>query len=202
MCRYNNKNPNIWFRINNKSLKKSIETQLKDLNISFIYHELNNIFFKSSSSFLLIESDLFKSGLLSIQNPLNGFIVNLLNPSDDDIIIDGCSAPGGKGSLLSVIAPKSTIFSIDNNKSRMNKMISSNKRQKIKNIIPKVLDMSRDVLPEANKILIDVPCSGTGVINRRVDLRWNRKEEDIKKVSALQYKILENTKKRLKFEFL
>ena len=57
--------------------------------------------------------------------------------------------------------------------------------------------MTSDSLPKANKILIDVPCSGTGVINRRVDLRWKRTLNDIEKSSSIQYNILEHVSKFL-----
>ena len=195
ICEHNNKEPDIWFRVNDENNFKEIFNYIEDSELKF--HDIDSSFFKVSSPFKLIDSNYFKSGLLTIQNPLNGAIVKLLNPANSDTIIDGCSAPGGKGSFMSILAPKATIYSIDNNKNRLNKLLETISRHRITNIKPLMLDMSLDTLPIANKILIDVPCSGTGVINRRVDLRWKRTLNHIEKSSRIQYNILENTSRFL-----
>ena len=80
---------------------------------------------------------------------------------------------------------------------RMIKLTESIKRHKVTNIKPLICDITSDELPKANKILIDVPCSGTGVINRRVDLRWKRTLNDIEKSLSVQYNILEHASKFL-----
>lgn len=197
ICKYNNQSPVIWFRINDFKKTKFILEIIKKMNLKFDFHKLDDSYFKVTSPFNLIDSSLFKDGAITIQNPLNGSIVKLLDPKNNEVIIDGCSAPGGKGILLSLLAPNAEIFSIDNNKKRMDKVVESIKRHKITNLKPLVLDMISDTLPMANKILIDVPCSGTGVINRRVDLRWKRSLNDIEKSSSIQYNILDNASRFL-----
>ena len=197
LCEYNNKTPNIWFRINDESKIESVANNITDMKIDLDFHDIDSLFFKTSSPFDVINSKLFQNGVLTIQNPINASIVRLLNPKNNDTVIDGCSAPGGKGTFISILAPKSKIFSIDNNKNRMKKLKESIKRHKSSNINPLILDMTSDELPVANKILIDVPCSGTGVINRRVDLRWKRTLNDIEKSSSIQYNILQNASKFL-----
>ena len=99
---------------------------------------------------------------------------------------------------ISQSTKSSQIFSIDNNKKRLDLFVKSAKRQNNKNIVFKLTILSKDSLPECNKILIDVPCTGTGVINRRVDIRWKRKLNDINKIIDLQSRILENASKYLK----
>ena len=195
LCEYNNQNPSVWFRINNLDKIESIIEKTNNTELDF--HEIDKLFFKISSPFNLIDSSLFKNGEITIQNPLNASIVKLLNPKNSDTIIDGCSAPGGKGIFISILAPKATIYSIDKNKKRMIKLKESIERHKVNNIKPLISDMTLDKLPQANKILIDVPCSGTGVINRRVDLRWKRTLNDIEKSSSIQYNILEHVSKFL-----
>ena len=197
ICNYNNNNPVIWFRINGSNSRQDIINYIKKIEIDFKFHEIDDSFFKVSSASNLIDSNYFKRGLLTIQTPLNGLIVKLLNPKNSDIIIDGCSAPGGKGTFISSIAPAANIYSIDNDKKRFKKLLDSIERHKIKNIKPLILDMISDKLPLANKILIDVPCSGTGVINRRADLRWRKRLIDIEKSSVIQYNILDNASRFL-----
>lgn len=197
LCKYNNIPPYIWFRINHLEEIELIKEKIREIGLTVEFHEISNSFFKTSSNIDLINSFLFKDGRITIQNPLNAIIVNLLDPKDNELIIDGCSAPGGKGSLISLIAPKSKIFSIDLNKKRMAKLEKTIKRHRIDNIETMILDMSTDSMPKANKILLDVPCSGTGVINRRVDLRWKRSFEDLKSNSQIQYDILKHSSKFL-----
>ena len=60
--------------------------------------------------------------------------------------------------------------------------------------------MSKDKFPKANKILLDVPCTGTGVSNRRVDLRWKKPHKDLKSRNKMQYEILVNSSKYLSLD--
>tara|TARA_Y100001978_G_C23687039_1_gene432503 strand:- start:317 stop:1630 length:1314 start_codon:yes stop_codon:yes gene_type:complete len=198
ICDFNNSEQTVWFRVNSLKYKKEILLYAKADNENINFHSLHELFFKSSNTQKLIKSNLFNDGKISVQNPINGFIVDLLNPKNNDVILDGCGAPGGKGSFISHKAPDSQIYSIDNNKKRIDMFINSAKRQNNKNIVFKYNDISKDNLPECNKILIDVPCTGTGVINRRVDIRWRRNLSDMKKIIDLQTRILENASKYLK----
>ena len=198
ICDFNNSEQTVWFRVNSLKYKKEILSYDKFDNENIKFHSLHELFFKSSKTQKLIKSKFFNDGKISVQNPINGFIVDLLNPKNNDVILDGCGAPGGKGSFISHKAPGSQIYSIDNNKKRIEMFVNSAKRQNNKNIVFKYNDISKDRLPKCNKILIDVPCTGTGVINRRVDIRWRRNLSDMKKIIDLQSRILENASKYLK----
>ncbi len=196
ICNFNNAPQSLWFRIN-KNREKTL-TKLKESNYRIDNHKINELFFKTENPRMLIKSDIFNQGDISIQNPINGCIVDLLDVKNKDTIIDGCSAPGGKGTFAALKAPKSTIVSIDNNITRINKIKESIKRQRIQNIKILKKDMTKDQIPEANKILIDVPCTGTGVINRRLDIKWRRTQEELNTIRSIQYKILSNVAKYLK----
>lgn len=198
LCDYNNKIPDIWFRINDYPSLEEIYRDIDVLSLIVKKHILSNLFFKVNSTETLMNSNIFKQGHISVQNPINSFIVDALDPNDNEIIIDGCAAPHGKGSLISLRAPKSKIYSIELNEKRILKIKESINRHKLKNINILNLDMAKDELPRADKILLDVPCSGTGVINRRVDLKWKRMEGDILKSTQLQQEILSNASKYLK----
>ena len=195
ICDFNNTSQCLWFRIN-KDFKKVIKN-LKDERYNFEFHEIHDLFFKTNKSHLLIKSSLFTEGYISIQNPINGCIVDLLDPKNIDTIIDGCSAPGGKGAFIALKAPEATIISIDNNLKRIKKIKESLVRHNIKNIKISVKDLSRDEIPKSNKILVDVPCTGTGSINRRIDIKWRRTEKELRDIGLLQYNILSNAAKYL-----
>ena len=198
MCEFNNSSQVIWFRINKESDRKSIIDYLNSNNIILKKHRINKSFFSVANPSDLINTKLFSEGKLSIQNPINGFIVDLLGAENSDKIIDGCSAPGGKGSFIAHKAPNAKIYSIDNNSKRLDLVKSSLDRQRIQNVEIFNLDISKDELPSTNKILVDVPCSGTGVINRRVDIKWRRTIDDINTLVDVQLEILENASRCLK----
>ena len=198
ICSFNNSSQCIWFRINRETDKESISKYLSKREIIYKEHQINSSYFSIIGPQKLIQSELFTNGQLSIQNPINGYIVDLLNPQDSDQIIDGCSAPGGKGSLIAHRAPAANILSVDNDPKRLEMVKDTIKRQNIDNLNILCTDMTTGQLPISNKILIDVPCSGTGVINRRVDIKWRRTQEEIDIVRKVQYRIIDNVSKYLK----
>tara|TARA_Y100001934_G_scaffold265139_1_gene342934 strand:- start:358 stop:1503 length:1146 start_codon:yes stop_codon:yes gene_type:complete len=198
ICQFNNTPQRIWFRKNLNIPNSSLENKIKEMGLIPTHHPMNKFYFKVEKPRKLINSEIFKNGYLSIQNPINGFIVDLIDPKNKDIIIDGCAAPGGKGSLISAIAPNSDIISIDNNQNRLKKLYETIKRQNIKNIKIEVKNMATDSMKAADKILLDVPCTGTGVANRRVNLRWRRSIDDIREMSKIQYAMLDNASKYIK----
>ena len=72
------------------------------------------------------------------------------------------------------------------------------KRHNKTNIEWSLKDARKDSFKMADKILIDAPCSGTGVIGRKPEIRWRRKERDLKKFADTQFSILKNCSKYLK----
>ena len=134
-----------------------------------------------------------KKKIISIQNPANGFVVKLLNPKKGDSIFDGCSAPGGKSMYINELTGgdvKINSYDIDNKRiDVMNKYL---KNCKINNIKCQQKDLMHDLIPNYDLGLIDVPCSGTGVISKRVDIKWRRKQTDILEMNKIQNKILNN----------
>jgi len=171
-------------------LKEKIDvTEHKDLKYFF---KVNNGREK------IFNNNLFKSGIISIQDPASGAVVNLVDPQKDEIILDACAAPGTKSLLMAQkVGINGKIYAYDINQSRVYQGKKDILRHNYKNIYWYVADASKDEYPIYKKILIDVPCSGTGVIGRRPDIKWRLKEGDIKKMSALQKSILANISKYL-----
>ena len=84
------------------------------------------------------------------------------------------------------------VFACDNSQKRIDKALNDNSRHKLNNIEWHLLDASKDKYPMHEKILIDAPCSGTGVIGRRPDIKWRLRKNDIQRMADLQTSILEN----------
>ncbi|BCG49773.1 16S rRNA (cytosine(967)-C(5))-methyltransferase RsmB [Candidatus Profftella armatura (Diaphorina cf. continua)] len=158
----------------------------------------------------------FLNGFSSIQDAAAQLAAPLLDIRSGMYVLDACAAPGGKTCHLLEIADIKLI-AVDNNSSRLN-MISENlKRLNLKaTLIP--LDISKINLKKLSininkktnnrfkfsenkyfdRILADVPCTGSGVVRRNPDIPWLRRKNDIKKLSKYSYKILDNLWKMLK----
>ena len=100
----NNKEPIIWFRINSlKTNQLEVKSILKKIGVEIEFCSFIDNFFKSSSPQKVLKSELINKDFVSVQNPSNGLVVKLLDPKKDKVIIDGCSAPGGKLKFINEI---------------------------------------------------------------------------------------------------
>jgi 16S rRNA (cytosine967-C5)-methyltransferase len=114
-------------------------------------------------------------------------------PDAGDTVLDACAAPGGKMAYLAELgAGQTKLVACDASPQRLEKVHQNIQRLKLKNIEVAVKDAARDPLPEAHRILLDVPCSGTGVLNRRPDARWKRQADDLTSLVDIQRRILLN----------
>ena len=186
---------NIYIRLDiNRFSSDKIVSQLNQDNIEIIQHNHFKFFFKVvSGQQNILDNDLFKQGIISIQDPAAGAIVNLIDPQKNDYILDVCAAPGTKSLFMAQrVGQGGKIFACDNNQARINKALKDKSRHKLNNIEWHLLDASKDKYPLHEKILLDVPCSGTGVIGRRPDIKWRLREKDIHRMANLQKSILKN----------
>ena len=197
---WNNSIPDIWFRINiNKYDTQSFEKILKHLKINFSRYEHNENYYKVSNSSILINNNIFKNGLITVQNPFSNYVCKLLDPKESDVIIDACASPGGKTAYISeLMNNKGVIIAYDINKKRIELLKNTIKRMKVKNVDIIMDDTSKSKLPKADKILLDVPCSGTGVLDKYPDIKWRKSFTDIQEMALIQNRILTNASKYLK----
>ena len=197
LINWNNTLPIFWFRVNTSLYSiNSFKKYLDDNKIIFSQFDELKEFFKISKHQLIIKSEIFIKGFISVQDPSAGLVVNLLNPEKGDNIIDACSAPGGKTSYISEkIGRYDKILSYDIDKDRLKKLSSNLLRLKIPNVQTKLKDVTKDKLEKTYKMLLDVPCSGTGVISKKPDIKWRRSENNLHEMSSLQKNILWNAAK-------
>jgi 16S rRNA (cytosine967-C5)-methyltransferase len=193
-----NRKQNNFIRLNDNSFLDETLNQLKKNNIDYELFNKNFLKLNSRTSELL-KTDLFRNGVISIQDPAAGAVVDLLNLKNGDVVLDICAAPGTKSlSISDKVGERGKVLAYDNNALRIIKAKKDIKRHKKKNIYWEHKDAVFDIYPLSNKILLDVPCSGTGVIGNKPDIRWRRNSNDIFQMSILQLKILKNVSKYLK----
>ena len=195
--------PNITIRRNNLKInKEEFEKQLKERNINFTEIEENKEFYIVEKIKNIENLDMFQKGYFTVQDLSAGMSAYMLEPKENEYILDACSAPGGKTTYIAeLMNNKGKILAWDLYEARTN-LIKENAQRLGINIINTETNDATKYKAEYNekfdKILLDVPCLGIGVIKRKPDIKWHRKPEDLKVISKVQYEILENCSKYVK----
>jgi 16S rRNA (cytosine967-C5)-methyltransferase len=134
---------------------------------------------------------MFQEGLVTVQDESAGISVCLLNPQPGELILDMAAAPGGKTSYIyEMTQGKAEIVAMDRNRGRLNRLIDTFTRFEypIREIIQG--DGTACPVKSMDKILIDAPCSGLGVLRKKIELRWKMQESRIIDLSKLQKRML------------
>jgi 16S rRNA (cytosine967-C5)-methyltransferase len=136
----------------------------------------------------------YREGLFQVQGESAILTSRLLAPLAGESVLDGCSAPGGKTTHLAQLMKNSgDILALDIYPHRLELVEANCKRLGVTIVRTDCLDareITADRLGRFDKVLLDVPCSGFGVIRRKPDLKWRRKESDIKQLAQVQKDIL------------
>ena len=120
------------------------------------YKDLKYFFKVNSGREKILDNSLFKSGMISIQDPASGAVVNLVAPQKDEFILDACAAPGTKSLLMAQkVGINGKIHAYDINQNRVSQGKKDILRHNYKNIDWCVADASKDEYPTYNKNLID-----------------------------------------------
>lgn len=144
---------------------------------------------------------LFSDGRLTYQSETSMLAALALAPENDSMILDLCSAPGGKSVFLSELAPKGAVLACDLHAHRVELVKAYASRMGAGNVQTVKLDAERfhkNFEARFDRVLCDVPCSGLGVVAKQPDILLNKKPEDIAALAQIQKHILDNAAKYLK----
>jgi 16S rRNA (cytosine967-C5)-methyltransferase len=144
-------------------------------------------------------SELFQQGYFSVQDESAGIPVLLLDPKPGERVIDLCSAPGGKTTFIGELMKNiGEIIAVDRYETRLHLVKNACQRLGI-TIVHLVADDGATIeIPPADKVLVDAPCSGLGVLSKKPDAKWQRDADDILKLVHLQKSLMENAAKLVK----
>jgi 16S rRNA (cytosine967-C5)-methyltransferase len=132
----------------------------------------------------------FQQGWFYVQDPSTLLAPALLNPRPGEKVLDLCAAPGGKTTYMAQLMENSgTITAHDTHIARREMIRRNCERLGIKSV-EIVSTLPAEAKEDYNRILIDAPCSNTGVMRRRVDLRWRVQPEEIKRLRQTQKDLL------------
>lgn len=202
ICISSNIRPKVSIRINTlKTNKEELKHILENENIKTTDGILKDfLVLDKAKNIEKLES--FKNGLFTVQDEAAGLTSLILDPKKGESILDACSSPGGKTTYIAqLVENEGQIIAFDIHEHRTRLVEQNAKRLGVNIIETKVQDASKfeeKYVNKFDKILLDVPCLGIGVLKRKPDIKWQKKKEDVKEISEIQYKILENCTKYLK----
>ncbi|ENU1228972.1 16S rRNA (cytosine(967)-C(5))-methyltransferase RsmB [Providencia rettgeri] len=136
----------------------------------------------------------FVDGWSTVQDVSAQGCAELLEPQNGENILDLCAAPGGKTTHILELAPKANVIAVDIDEHRLKRVKENLIRLKQHAIViqgdgTQPEKWAKD--QQFDRILLDAPCSATGVIRRHPDIKWLRRDSDINELSQLQAQILE-----------
>lgn len=214
---WNNTPPDIFARINTlKADPGKLLAQWRDENVDYDFVRRDwieeNLVFKLKSHPPLERLPSFCEGLFYIQDPSTLLAVRELNPQPGEAVLDLCSAPGGKLTYLAqFVRNEGRVIAHDLSPERLKLVEENCRRLGVTNVLaamPSALlaagsdaprTASQKLLPGSfDRILVDAPCSNTGVMRRRVELRWRLRPEEIDRLRAVQLDLLNQAAPLLK----
>ena len=197
----NNKKAPMSIRVHPSINIKSYQDKLLEKNIESKTSEIASQSLTLNKAVNVEKLPGFKNGSCYIQDTSAQLAGHLIAPQKGELILDACCAPGGKTTHLAELCPSAEILAIDSDEKRLIKVKDNTKRLKSNNIEVILGDATKDDWWNQklfDKILVDAPCTGTGVIRRHPDIKLLRKPRDLSYIIEVQASIVKNLWSMLK----
>jgi 16S rRNA (cytosine967-C5)-methyltransferase len=198
-----NEQAKVILRVNRlKTTKEKLRAILMDLNIETEFHKDYPdalILTERANVFL---TDAFKDGLFEVQDASSQLVAYFLDVQPGMRVVDTCAGAGGKTlHLASLMENKGQLIAMDLYESKLKQLKIRAKRNGAFNIEPRVIESTKTIKKlheKADRVLIDAPCSGLGVLKRNPDSKWKLQPEFIDNIRKVQAEVLENYSKIVK----
>ena len=194
MLEAGNKTPDLVVRVNRlKISREELAKRLASRGIEVVDSKLCENALRVSGS-KIIESSLYKSGLYSIQDESSMVAVEKLDPQPGEFIIDVCAAPGGKTlAIAEKMGNIGRVLAQDIYKRKLNIVLTEAERLGLSIVEARTWDATRidsTLMEKADRVLVDAPCSGLGVIRRKPEIKYKKKSGDLDSLPRKQLEIL------------
>jgi 16S rRNA (cytosine967-C5)-methyltransferase len=198
-----NQQAQVILRVNTlKTTKEKLRALLMDLDIetnpvkdyedALVLKERANVFMTQA----------FKDGLFEVQDASSQLVAYFLDVQPGMRVVDTCAGAGGKTlHLASLMQNKGQLIAMDLYESKLKQLKLRAKRNGAFNIEPRVIESSKTIKKlheKADRVLIDAPCSGLGVMKRNPDSKWKLQPEFIDNIKKVQEEVLQNYSKIVK----
>ncbi|OBX22604.1 MULTISPECIES: RsmB/NOP family class I SAM-dependent RNA methyltransferase [Bizionia] len=191
-----NEQADVILRVNTlKTTKEKLQAELFDLEIDteFIKDYPNALKLKERAN--VFTSDAFRNGHFEVQDASSQLVAEFLNVEPGMRVVDTCAGAGGKTlHIASLMENKGQIIALDIYANKLNELKRRAKRNGAHNIEPRHIDSTKVIkklYDKADRVLIDAPCSGLGVLRRNPDAKWKLKPEFLDKIKITQQEILQ-----------
>lgn len=196
---WNNSDPYFSLRVNtvNGYTRADLVNRLESLQVRYEKSIMDEFVRIREGMQTVLQAGLLKEGMCAVQDESAGLVVSVVDPQPGATIIDCCAAPGGKTLFMaSRLSGQGKIWALDINKGRLRILMEAAKLHNLDDMITDIhADLrlyARETTVKYDKVLLDAPCSGLGVLSKRADLRWNRQFEDLGELMCLQDELLDS----------
>ena len=193
----------VILRVNTlKTTKEKLKAILMDLNIDtdYLKDQPDALVLKERANVFL--TDAFKQGFFEVQDANSQLVAAFLDVKPGMRVVDTCAGAGGKTlHIASLMENKGQLIAMDLYESKLKQLKLRAKRNSAFNIEYRIIDSTKVIKKlheKADRVLIDAPCSGLGVLKRNPDAKWKLQPEFIDNIRKVQAEVLENYSKIVK----
>ncbi|HLW40892.1 MAG TPA: methyltransferase domain-containing protein [Flavobacterium sp.] len=198
-----NQQAQVVLRVNTlKTTKQKLRAQLMDLDIETVFDDKypDALILKERANVFM--TPLFKEGLFEVQDASSQKVVPLLDVKPGMRVVDACAGAGGKTlHIAAKMENKGQIIAMDLYESKQKQLKIRAKRNEVFNVEYRIIDSTKVIKKlhdKADRVLIDAPCSGLGVLKRNPDSKWKLQPEFIEKIKKTQEQVLADYSKMVK----
>lgn len=198
-----NQQADVILRVNTlKTTKEKLQAELFDLDIEteFIPNYPSALKLKKRAN--VFSTDAFKKGFFEVQDASSQLVAEFLNVKPGMRVVDTCAGAGGKTlHIASLMENKGQVIAMDIYGNKLNELKRRAKRNGAHNIENRVIESTKAIkklYDKADRVLIDAPCSGLGVLRRNPDAKWKLQPDFIEKIKKTQQDILQQYSRMVK----
>lgn len=198
-----NQQADVILRVNTlKTTKKDLQRKLQSEHIETEYLPNHPYALKLKERANVFKTEAFKNGWFEVQDASSQLVADFLDVKPGMKVVDTCAGAGGKTlHIASLMENKGQIVAMDIYESKLKKLKVRARRNGVHNVDLKVIDSTKPIKKlhnKADRVLIDAPCSGLGVLRRNPDAKWKLEPEFVDRIRQTQKDVLQQYSKMVK----
>jgi len=195
-----NERPSLTLRINRLKIEPgAFLRQLEQQGIAYTGSSRIAWFVRVKALARIGQMELFRTGMFTVQDESAALPTLLLAPRPGERVIDLCAAPGGKTTnIAETMNNEGEVIAVDRHEAKLALIRASCERLGLRNVTLREADSTLLEAAQADRVLLDAPCSGLGVLAKKPDIKWKRDVTDILKLERIQAALLDNAARLVK----